>query len=187
MPYASVTKQRAANRAAQKRRRARLRAQRKTASAAAVPPPGKWPTDPAAAVARWSRRVLVTPAGHPRAGKPLTLPEYGVRFLRDVFDHRESALIIARKNAKSAIVAVLLLAHLVGPLRRAGWRAGVGSSISKEKAAELVTQMRDISEASGLAGLTFYRSPAPGRVVGPSGSRRLFSPPTRARAMPVGL
>lgn len=169
MPYASVTKQRAANRAAQMRRRARLRAQRKTASAAAVPPPGKWPKDPAAAVARWSRRVLVTPAGHPRAGKPLTLPPYCVSFLRDALAHRESLLCIGRKNAKSCAIAVLLLAHLVGPLRRAGWRAGVGS-ISKEKAAELVTQMREIAEASGLAGLTFYRSPAPGRVVGPSGS-----------------
>ena len=174
MPYASITKQRAANRQAQMRRRARLRAQRKAATAAAVPPPGKWPKDPAAAVARWSRRALVTPAGHPRAGKPLVLPPYGVQFLRDALAHRESLLCIGRKNAKSAIVAVLLLAHLVGPLRRAGWRAGVGS-ISKEKAGELKTQMEQIAEASGLAGLKFYRSPAPGRVVGPSGSVDILS------------
>ena len=78
---------------------------------------GAWPTDPAGAVARWSRDVLKVPPGHPRSGEPMELPDYGVSFLADVFTHRESLLCVARKNSKSAIVAVLLLGlHLTGPL-----------------------------------------------------------------------
>ena len=59
----------------------------------------------------------------------------------------ESALCIARKNAKSAIAAVLALGHLCGPLRSDGWRGAV-ASITKEKAAELRNQVAAIAEAS---------------------------------------
>ena len=164
MPYASIEKRRAINRVAQKKIRV-ARAKRK---AVVLPDLHPWPDDPAQAVAEWSRDKLLVPAGHPLAGSPLVLPAFGVKFLRDVFSHRESLLCIARKNAKSAIVAVLLLAHLVGPLRRAGWRAGVGS-INRGKAGELVAQMEAITAASSLSGLKFYRTPAPGRVQGPCG------------------
>ena len=170
MPYASIEKRRAINRVAQKKIRV-ARAKRK---AVVLPDLHPWPDDPAQAVAEWSRDKLLVPAGHPLAGSPLVLPAFGVKFLRDVFSHRESLMCIARKNAKSAIVAVLLLAHLVGPLRRAGWRAGVGS-INRAKAGEMMMQMEAITEASGLAGLKFYRTPAPGRVVGPFGSVDVLS------------
>ena len=170
MPYASIEKRRAINRVAQKKIRI-ARAKRK---AVVLPELHPWPDDPAVAVAAWAQEKLVVPAGHPLAGRPLVLPDFGVRFLRDVFEHRESLLCIARKNAKSAIVAVLLLAHLVGPLRRAGWRAGVGS-ISRGKAHELVLQMEQIADASGLSGLRFYKTPAPGKVVGPFGSVDILS------------
>ena len=95
----------------------------------------------------------------------MVLPEYGVGFLRDVFRPgvREGLLCLARKNAKSAVVAVWLLAHLCGPLRRLGFRAGVVST-SKLKANELKSQCEQIAIASGLRGLKFRRSPAPGRI-----------------------
>ena len=165
MPYASIEKRRAVNRRAQLKIR-RARAARK---AVVLPELQPWPDDPAQAVATWAEAKLIVPAGHPLAGRPLVLPAFGVGFLRDVFAHRESLLCIARKNAKSAIVAVLVLAHLAGPLRRAGWRCGVGS-VSKVKAGELKDQMEAIAEASNLTGLTFFKSPAPGRVVGQFGS-----------------
>ena len=38
--------------------------------------------DPADALAAWSASTLVVPAGHPNAGEPMTLPDYGVEFLR---------------------------------------------------------------------------------------------------------
>ena len=119
--------------------------------------------DPVDALAKWARRVLRVPAGHPLAGQPMEIPEFGRAFLRDALQHRESALIVARKNAKSAVCAIYLLARMCGPLFVPGWRGAV-ASVNKEKAGELKRQMQEIAEASGLQGLTFLRSPAPGRV-----------------------
>ena len=150
-------------------RRARQRDERK----AKLPKLGKipkFPDDPAAALAKWSRTKLKIPPGHPNAGKPLILPDYIVSFVDDVFKNRESFLCIGRKNAKSAGVAVFLLARLCGPLRIPGFRAGV-TSVSKEKAGELKLLMQGIAEASGLDGIQFLRSPAPGHVVSSWGGR----------------
>lgn len=133
-----------------------------------------YPDDPVKALVEWSETKLRVPPGHPRAGEPLTLPDYGVSFLSDALTARESLLTVARKNAKSAIVAVYLLGRLVGPLRFHGWRGGV-ASMSKEKAGELKRQVEQIAEASGLDDLTFYRSPAPGRVVSSTGSLDLLA------------
>ena len=99
----------------------------------------------------------------------MILPDYGLAFIADALTHRESFLCIGRKCAKSAIVAVYLLARLVGPLRTAGYRAGV-CSVNREKAGELKMQMEEISLASALGGLVFRRSPAPGRVVSATGA-----------------
>ena len=138
-------------------------------------PPASFPDDPAGAVAEWSERVLTVPPGHPLAGSPMKLPGYGVDFLRDVFSHRESLLCIARKNSKSGIVAIYLLARLVGPVRVAGYRAGV-VSVSALKAGELKRQCEEIAVASGLrGGLRFLRSPAPGRIEGPMGTVDILS------------
>ena len=120
--------------------------------------PGNVP-DPAGAVSEWARRCLVVPPGHPKAGQPFEIPAYLEKFFGDALadDCHEAALIIARKNAKSSGVAALLLAFLTGPLRRAGWRAGV-CSISREKAGELRAQCEAIATASQLTGLRFWRA-----------------------------
>ena len=75
---------------------------------------------------------------------------------------------MARKNAKSAIVAVLLLAHLAGPLRRLGWRAGC-ISLNREKAGELKRQCQAIAKASQLRDVRFLRSISEA-IVSPYGS-----------------
>ena len=118
------------------------------------------PSDPIAALCSWSRDKLKVPPGHPLEGQPLEIPDYGVSFLRDCLDPgiNEALLCMARKNAKSAIIADLLLGFLVGPLRFAGFRAGV-VSLNLAKASELHRQMHDISEASGLSGLQFLAWP----------------------------
>ena len=144
---------------------------RKRAAAAALCPPvtdaPPWPDDPAAAISSWAAERLVVPPGHPRAGAPMVLPKFGVAFLASTFRPgvRESLLCIARKNAKSAIAAVLLLAHLAddGPMRRRGFRAGV-VSLTRLKANELRLQCQQIAEASGLSGVSFPRTPQPGRI-----------------------
>ena len=124
----------------------------------------------------WPRDSLSVPPGHPRAGHPFELPDYLADVVRDIYRPgvREVLLLIARKNAKSAAVAVVLLAHLAGPLRRLGWRAGV-ASVLKEKAGELKMQCEAIADASGLDGLRFLRSPAPGRIVSQWGSVDILS------------
>ena len=173
MPYKSVVKERKAARERQRRKRARDKLV--TPPAAPLPPETD---DPAGALAEWARATLRVPAGHELAGEPMALPDFAVRFLRDAFTVREALLCCARKNAKSAITAVAVLGHLVGPLARPGWRGAV-CSVNKGKAAELVRQMREISEASDLRDL---RSPTPGRVEAPHGTLDILSADASAGA-----
>ena len=154
MPYKDPEKRREVVR----RWRARKRAERAVEPSEAPP----WPADPAGAVAAWSRERLKVPPGHALAGEAMELPDYAVDFFREALAAgvREAGCFVGRKNAKSAAVAVLILAHLAddGPLRRKGWRAGV-ASVSREKAGELWQQMADIAEASGLKGIRFGKVP----------------------------
>ena len=121
-----------------------------------------WPSDPAGAIQAWAIASLKVPPGHPAAGKPLELPQFIIDFFRDALADGifEAGLFCARKQAKSAAIAVLLLAHLAedGPLRSPGFRAGA-VSVSKEKAVELWQQCRDIASASGLEGIFFGKVP----------------------------
>ena len=111
-------KQSAGDRAATRERVRKHRAAKKVTTAPSSAPLPE-PAD-ADSLAEWSRENLVIPPGHPLAGQPLELPPYGVDFLRDALTVPESLLSIARKNAKSAIIAVYLLGRLVGPLRYQG-------------------------------------------------------------------
>lgn len=63
-------------------------------------------------------RYLRVPEGA-QVGKPIKLAEFQRKFVLAVYDNphgtRRAYLAIARKNGKSALIACLLLAHLVGP------------------------------------------------------------------------
>ena len=124
--------------------------------------------DPVGALAEWSRTTLIVPPGHPRSGEPLELLPFAVDWLRATWGAHESALSTARKNAKSAIAAVLALGYLVGPLRRPGWRGAV-ASLDKGKAGELRRQCAEIAEASGLD-VKVRRSPYPGVIESSTGT-----------------
>ena len=140
------------------------------------------PDDPLAALLAWCSDVLRVPVGHPSHGQPYTLPPFGVAFLKDALTARESLLSIARKNSKSGIVAALVLAYLVGPLRVPGFRCGV-ASVTREKSGELKAQIEALALASGLAGeLKFFRSPAPGRIESATGSVDLLASDAGAHA-----
>lgn len=168
--YKDATAKRLAARERKRRQRAREREAKRGAVVLRFPTP----PDPVGALAEWSRTTLKVPAGHPRAGEPMTLPQFAIDFLRDGWTVHESALCVARKNAKSAICAVLALGFLTGPLRQPGWRAAV-CSVSKEKASELRAQIEAIALASGLPGLRFRRAPYPGRVESGTGSLEILS------------
>ena len=124
--------------------------------------------DPVGALAAWASTTLIVPPGHPRSGEPMALPDFAASWLRCSWDAHESALSTARKNAKSAIAAVLALGYLVGPLRRPGWRGAI-ASITKEKASELRRQVAEIATASGLD-VRIRRSPYPGTIESETGS-----------------
>ena len=122
----------------------------------------------ARAVVEWAAAALRVPPGHPAAGQPFRLQSWQTDIVHDALTHRETLLCCGRKNAKSALVAVLVLAHLAGPLRRPGWRCGV-LSVSRAKAGELLRQLEEIRDASNLAGLTVRRTPWPGRMIADDG------------------
>ena len=153
--------------------RARKRVERE-AEAAIAPLRDPFPEDPVGALSEWAAAMLRVPPGHPLAGSPMALPDFAVEFLRAGWGAHESALSIARKNAKSAVCAVLALGHLAGPLRTPGWRGAV-ASVSKEKAAELRGQVAAIAEASGLDGIDIRSSPYPGRIASATGSLEVLA------------
>lgn len=66
-------------------------------------------------------RYCVVPEGK-LVGKPVELVPFQRKFILDVYDNpagtTEGILSIARKNGKSALIACILLAHLVGPEAR---------------------------------------------------------------------
>ena len=170
MPLKSAAGRRHYNREYQRAYRARKRAEKQPAKVEPIAPD----LDPIDRLAAWSETTLRVPAGHVKAGEAMTLPPYIVDFLRDAWRVKEAALVISRKNAKSAGVAVLCLGLLCGPLRQPGLRIGV-ASISKEKAGELRAQVQSIAEASGLSDLVFYRTPSPGRVESSTGTLELLA------------
>ena len=146
----------------------RMRAYRERKRQGMVQPATPIPTS---SVCDWIRDTLIVPPGHPRAGEPWNLMDWQERFINDVIDPStvEGALCIARKNGKTALVAALVLAYLVGPLRSPGWRAGI-LSISRPKAGELLQQVEDITKASPkVKGVEIRRTPVPGHILGPDG------------------
>ena len=107
----------------------------------------------------------------------MSIPRFAKPFLKDALDpsKAECALVLGRKNAKSAICAVILLGFLVGPVRAHGWRSGI-CSISKSKSRELRDQCEDIAKASGLSEeLLFRRSPYPGSIESSTGKVEILS------------
>ena len=171
MPYRDPNAERMAARERQRRYRARQRAAKPKAPVVVLPGPA--PGDPVGELASWAAATLKVPPGHPLAGQPMALPAFAEDFLRAGWGAHESALCVARKNAKSAVCAVLALGHLVGPLRTPGWRGAI-ASVSKEKASELRGQVAAIAEASGLD-LRIRRAPYPGKIESATGALEVLS------------
>ena len=124
--------------------------------------------DPVGALASWAAETLIVPPGHPLSGQPMALPDFAVNWLTESWGAHESALSTGRKNAKSAIAAVVCLGYLCGPLRRPGWRGAI-ASLDKNKAGELRRQVTEIAQASGLE-VRIRKSPYPGTIESSTGS-----------------
>ena len=154
--------------------RAKAWRERRRAELAGEVPPRRPPCADAVALAKWTRQRLRVPAGHPLAGRPFALPDWQLAVVDDVLTHGETCLCVSRKNGKSGLVAAIVLGHLVGPLRRPGWRYGI-LSWNRTKAGELLQQIEKIAKASDFklaqgrpeigAHLRVQRTPWPGRII----------------------
>lgn len=84
-------------------------------------------------------------------GKPLKLDPFQKRFIKNIYDNnvhtRLAILSMARKNGKTALIAALMLAHIVGPEARQNSQL-VSGARSREQAAivfNLMVKMIDFS------------------------------------------
>lgn len=88
-------------------------------------------------VVQFIEKYCRTPEGK-HVGKPIKLDPFQVAFILAVYDNpagtRQGILSIARKNGKSALIAAIMLAHLVGPEARQNSQI-VSGARSREQAA----------------------------------------------------
>ena len=91
----------------------------------------------AARIIAFIERYCLTPDGE-HVGKPLMLAEFQKDFIRSIYDNpagtRRAILSLARKNGKTALIAGLLLAHLVGPEAKLNAQL-VSGAMSRDQAA----------------------------------------------------
>jgi len=141
--------------------------------------------DEGIAVAAWANGLYV-PSGL-LANTRFVLPSWQTDFITSAMAPgiREAGLSVARKNGKSGLIALLLLAHLSGPLRKQGWRALV-CSMTGRLAFELWQAMQAIASTNALEGLNFKRTPQPGVVLGLDNTRVDFLAADRATGHAVG-
>lgn len=107
-------------------------------------------------VIRFIERYCVTPEGA-GVGKPLELAPFQIEFIKAIYDNpkgtRRAILSLARKNGKTALIAALLLAHLVGPEAKQNAQL-VSGAMSRDQAAlvfNLASKMVQLSpDLSGL-------------------------------------
>jgi len=86
---------------------------------------------------RWIEDFCIAPDGK-YGGKPIELREFQREIIRGIYDQptRRAIISVGRKNAKTALSAMLLLLHLVGPERRNNTEL-YSSALSRDQAAIL--------------------------------------------------
>lgn len=151
----------------------------------AAPPPEP-PEKPVEAFVEWAESSLRVPTG-PLASRSFAIPDWQADFLELATAPGivEAGLSVARKNGKSGLIAAWLLAHLAGPLTRKGWRAVV-VSLTGVLAKELKDAMEGTAIASGIEGVSFLKTPPPGRVLGPHETRVDFLAADKATGHAIG-
>jgi phage terminase large subunit-like protein len=121
-------------------------------------------------VCQFITRYCLVPEGA-QVGQPIVLADFQRKFILDVYDNphgtRRAYLSVGRKNGKSALIACILLAHLVGPEARLNAQL-VSGALSRDQAALVF----------GLAAKMVQLSPELSRIVRiiPSGKRLIGLP-----------
>jgi phage terminase large subunit-like protein len=109
-----------------------------------------------ARVIEFIEKYCLAPEGE-HVGQPLVLDKFQKKFIKAVYDNpagtREAFLSIARKNGKTALIAGIMLAHLVGPEARQNSQI-VSGARSREQASQVynyASKMVNMSpELSGI-------------------------------------
>lgn len=116
-------------------------------------------------------RYLVVPEGAD-VGKPVRLREWQKEIIREIYDTptRQAIVSMARKNGKTALIAMLVLAHLVGPEARRN--AQIYSSAQARDQAAIVFNLaaKMVRMSDGLSD--------PNRVTIRESAKEFFSPLT---------
>ena len=114
----------------------------------------------AAKVIEFIETYCVTPEGV-HTGRPIVLAPFQKKFIKAIYDNRhgttDAYLSIARKNGKTALIAAIMLAHLVGPEAKQNSQI-VSGARSREQAAQVynyAAKMVQLSpELSGIISIT---------------------------------
>ena len=153
-----------------------------------MPKPFTYPENAGRALAKWAYENLRVPDG-PLAGHRLALDDWFVAAVDDFTQPgvRELGVSIARKNAKTSKLCVFILAHVAtgAPFYRPAVRIAVASETGK-LAKEAWRACKLISEASGLRGVDFRKTPIPGAILGPSNCEVEFLAADRATGQARG-
>ena len=101
-------------------------------------------------IIRWAEHSLIVPEG-PKVGEQLMLDVYQRVFILSVFDNphvtSKAVLSIARRNGKTFLVAVILLAFIIGPMRslNTSMCSGANAQNQARVAFDLMKLMLDMS------------------------------------------
>ena len=114
----------------------------------------------------WIERLRI-PSGYPHAGERMRLAEFQRKYIMNaMMPHiREAALIVPRKNGKSATIAAILLSYLCGPNHESGIKI-LCASLTIEHILVIQKFMRRYVEANNLP-IEYIKSPRPGSLEGP--------------------
>jgi phage terminase large subunit-like protein len=85
----------------------------------------------------FAETYLRTPEGA-KVGEPIVLADFQQKFIYDIYDNphgtRRAIMSVSRKNGKSALIACILLAHIIGPEAKQNTQI-VSGAMSRDQAA----------------------------------------------------
>lgn len=102
-------------------------------------------------VIKFCETYLKVPEGE-KVGQPLLLADFQKKFIKDIYDNphgtRRAIMTIARKNGKSALIAAIMLAHVLGSEAKQNSQV-ISGALSRDQAAlifNLAAKMIDLSD-----------------------------------------
>lgn len=119
-------------------------------------------------VCAFIEKYIAIPEGD-KVGQPLVLEEFQRKFILDIYDNphgtNKAILSMARKNAKTALIACLLIAHIAGPEAVLNSQI-VSGAMSREQAAVVFDLACKMIEQSAVLSKLISIKPSGKRLIG---------------------